>query len=172
MPVDKIEITMANEGDRELFQGLLSGLGITREAGFFERCLEEQKNNFREVFLARYGGELAGFVVLNWRSQYALFKRMEIPEIQDLNVLPGMRRNGIATSLIHHCEAATRGRQSAHIGIAVGLDSSYGAAQRLYVKLGYVPDGNGITYDRQPVCKGELRPVDDDLCLMMVKAIS
>ena len=168
----KIEITMANEGDAESFQSLLRRLGIVKEDGFFARCLVEQKNKSREVFLARYGGELAGFVVLNWRPQYALFKRMEMPEIQDLNVLSEMRRNGIATSLIHHCEEVTRGRKSDHIGIAVGLDSSYGAAQRLYVKLGYVPDGNGITYDRQPVRKGELRPVDDDLCLMMVKAIS
>lgn len=40
-------------------------------------------------------------------------------------------------------EAATK---SAAIGIGVGLyageDGGYGAAQRLYVKRGYIPDGN------------------------------
>jgi hypothetical protein len=30
-------------------------------------------------------------------------------------------------------------------GIGVGLDASYGAAQRLYARRGYVPDGRGLT---------------------------
>jgi hypothetical protein len=57
------------------------------------------------------------------------------------------------------------------MGIGVGMPTSYGPAQRLYVKLGYIPDGNGINYDRQSIAFGEFRPVDDDLCLMMVKAL-
>ena len=55
------------------------------------------------------------------------------------------------------------------MGISVALGASYGPAQRLYATLGYMPDGNGVTYDRMAVGFGEMRPVDDDLCLMMVK---
>ena len=38
--------------------------------------------------------------------------------------------------------------------------------------LGYVPDGSGATYDRLTVAGGEIRPVDDNLCLMMIKALA
>jgi hypothetical protein len=31
--------------------------------------------------------------------------------------------------------------------LGVGMHSGYGAAQRLYVKRGYVPDGSGVWYD-------------------------
>jgi hypothetical protein len=51
----------------------------------------------------------------------------------------------------------------------VGLSADYGAAQRLYHKLGYEPDGNGVTYDRAPVTPGQKYPLDDDLALMLVK---
>ncbi len=166
-----IEISKANEGDIPALYRLVEAAGSSgKPAGFFERCVEEQKDGVRDVLLALRGGEPVGFVMLNGRPQYALYKRLEIPEIQDLNVVPEMRRRGIATALIHRCENMAREKGCAHIGIAVGVDSGYGAAQRLYVKLGYIPDGHGITYDREPVRRGEFRAVDDDLCLMMVKA--
>lgn len=57
------------------------------------------------------------------------------------------------------------------MGIAFGLHSSYGAAQRLYIKLGYIPDGQGATYDRKQIAYGDFKPVDDDLCLMLMKAL-
>lgn len=172
MPDGEIRIEKANEGDTGTLYGLLEALGLRKGAGYFERCLEEQKNNLRDVLIARCGGTATGFVILNWKPQYALYRRLGMPEIQDLNVVPEARRQGIATALIHHCENLARARGCTHMGIAVGLDSSYGAAQRLYMKMGYVPDGNGITYDREPVGRGEVRPVDDDLCLMMVRDLA
>ena len=57
------------------------------------------------------------------------------------------------------------------MGLAVGLHRSYGAAQRLYARLGYMPDGYGVTYDREAVVPGDFRAVDDELCLMMVKTL-
>ena len=55
------------------------------------------------------------------------------------------------------------------IGISVGLTKDYGAAQRLYVKLGYMPDGYGVTYDREGITAGASYAVDDNFTLMMVK---
>jgi hypothetical protein len=43
------------------------------------------------------------------------------------------------------------------MGISVGLNQSYGPAQRLYVKKGYIPDGAGMCCDDVPVREGELR---------------
>jgi hypothetical protein len=57
------------------------------------------------------------------------------------------------------------------IGISVGLTKDYGPAQRLYFKLGYMPDGNGISYDREGITYGQTYVADDDLCLMMIKEL-
>jgi GNAT superfamily N-acetyltransferase len=141
--------------------------GLNKPAGYFARCLAEQ----REIVMAARGGEAVGYGLLNWRPQYALYRKLQIPEIQDLNVIPAARRHGIATVLMSCFEEMARAAKCAHIGISVGLYADYGPAQRLYVKLGYMPDGYGVTYDRMAVAGGEIRPVDDNLCLMMVKEL-
>ena len=41
--------------------------------------------------------------------------------------------------------------------------------QRLYHRLGYRPDGNGIMYQDKSVFPGTTVPVDDDLALYLVK---
>lgn len=137
--------------------------------GYFEECLAEQESGRREILIARAGGVDIGYGMLNWQPQYALYKRLQIPEIQDLNVIPEARRQGAATLLVRALEDIARREGRTQIGISVGLFADYGPAQRLYVKLGYVPDGYGVTYDRVAVSGGEIRPVDDDLCLMMVR---
>ena len=123
----------------------------------------------REVFLAEIRGEATGFVMLNHAPKYRFFQLEGLPEIQDLNVLPEYRRRGIGAALITYCENIVRSKGGDHIGIGVGLTALYGAAQRLYVRMGYVPDGFGMTYDRRIVRHGELCTADDDLSLMMVK---
>lgn len=69
-------------------------------------------------------------------------------------------------------EAATR---SDVVGIGVGLyagvEGGYGAAQRLYVKRGYIPDGKGVTYQYKPTIPGNSYPLDDDLVLWFTKKL-
>ena len=55
------------------------------------------------------------------------------------------------------------------IGIGVGLYKDYGRAQNLYVHLGYVPDGQGVTYKYLPIVPGESYPIDDDLIIWLKK---
>ncbi|MBQ4047920.1 MAG: GNAT family N-acetyltransferase, partial [Clostridia bacterium] len=38
------------------------------------------------------------------------------------------------------------------VTLGVGLHSGYGAAQRLYVKRGFIPDGSGVWYNER-VCE-------------------
>jgi GNAT superfamily N-acetyltransferase len=140
-----------------------------KEEGYFERCLEEQSQGKRDVLMAFREGRAAGYAMLSWQPQYPLYRKLQIPEIQDLNVITAFRRQGIATTLIEECEKRAKAKSCDHIGISVGLFANYGPAQRLYVKRGYVPDGYGVTYDRVTVTPGEIRPVDDNLCLMMIK---
>ncbi len=100
-----------------------------------------------------------------------LYKKLDIPEIQDLNVASNYRQQGIATKMIESFENLARDQGAEYIGISVGLTKDYGPAQRLYNKLGYAPDGNGITYDRAAVSHGQRVLVNDDLCLMLLKEL-
>lgn len=68
-------------------------------------------------------------------------------------------------------EGAARTR-SKFIGIGVGLASDYGAAQRLYIQRGYVPDGHGVAYRDRTVEYGDQVSVDDDLVLYLIKRLS
>ena len=45
----------------------------------------------------------------------------------------------------------TYAQRSDHAGIGFGLYADYGAAQRLYIKRGYIPDGRGAHYGTSPV---------------------
>ncbi len=58
------------------------------------------------------------------------------------------------------------------MGIGFGLYADYGAAQRLYVQMGYVPDGHGLTWNNEPARAGDMVRVDDDLVLWLRKPLA
>lgn len=164
-----LEVLTFKEVDQ--FFGLIEALGFSHNIEYYERCLERHKLDELQIVLAQAEGKLCGFTLLNWQPKYAYFKKCGLPEIQDLNVLGSYRRRGIGAALIKYCEEIALERGYDEMGIGVGLDSSFGAAQRLYARLGYIPDGAGVTYDRKQVAVGEFRPIDENLCLMMAKMI-
>jgi GNAT superfamily N-acetyltransferase len=104
-------------------------------------------------------------------SNYQPFRIEGTPEINSLVVAAHAQRRGVGSAMISAFErtAKNAGRQS--IGMAVGIYADYGAAQKLYVSLGYRPDGYGITYADQFVTPGASVMLDDDLALWLVKAI-
>lgn len=57
------------------------------------------------------------------------------------------------------------------VWLAVGMNSFFGAVQRMYVKRGYVPDGTGVWYRHEICPSGALVRNDDDLELYMVKKL-
>lgn len=166
-----ITIRLAGGEDIRKLDALVEQLGYYKTPDYFERCLREQEEGKREVYIAALDGVDVAYAMLNWKPGYAPFRRLEIPEIQDINTIRDARRKGVATALIKHCEARAREKGRDALGIGVGLYAGYGNAQRLYVKLGYVPDGAGVTYDREPVTPMEVRPIDDNLSLMMLKEL-
>jgi GNAT superfamily N-acetyltransferase len=167
--VTKISIRQANPNDLEAL-GFLAP--TQKEAGYFERCLAEQADGKRLILIAVQDGAYVGYGMLNWSPQYTLYRKLGIPEIQDLNVISVARRSGVATTLVRYCEKLALDKGCSMMGISVGLTADYGAAQRLYIKLGYAPDGYGVTYDRLTVRHGELRPIDDNLALMLVRPLT
>ena len=166
-------ITVRKAGTQDLpsLWEMTRALGKSQDTDYFDQCLDLQCQGKRDVLIVSADDQDAGYCMLNWTPKYALFKKLGIPEIQDLNVIPSSRQRGIATAFIKHCEDMARQKKHKDMGIAFGLHSSYGAAQRLYIKLGYIPDGQGATYDRKQIAFGDFKPVDDDLCLMLIKAL-
>lgn len=154
-----------------IVEGFVKSGWTLKPAQLFECYLEEQNHNQRQCWVAYMDDEFAGYVTLNRQSNYPPSAQAHIPEIKDLNVLPAFRKRGIGTALLEKCEqqAATK---SDVVGIGVGLYPDYGAAQRLYVKRGYIPDGHGIAYDGKTVVAHQTYPVDDSLVLYFTKQLT
>ena len=105
-----------------------------------------------------------------WSLPYPPFRAGAIPEIQDFNVLPRFRRQGIGTRLMDQAERRISER-SGVAGIGVEMSSDYGAAQRLYILRGYVPDGKALTYEGCTVRQGDEITVNDGLVLYLTKTL-
>ncbi len=168
-------IRQMTEPDIPVLVALASAGGHFIESDYFETAFQEQTDNKRIVLLAHagdgVGDRLVGYVHLNFFPQYAPFLRLGIPEIQDLFVHPDARRQGVGEQFIHACERAAAERGATDIGIGVGVTGEFGSAQRLYTRLGYIPDGAGAVFERIPVSTGDVRPIDDRLCLMLFKSL-
>lgn len=138
----------------------------------WETYFNEQENNKRLVLILFHEKKYVGYGSLIFKPQYSSFEEQNIPEINDLWVLSEYRNKKLATKLIGELEKIARDSGYEKIGLGVGLYKDYGVAQRLYVKLGYIPDGNGITYNYQYVIPGKEYSVDDALILWFTKNLA
>lgn len=161
-----ISIREGTADDLHIFYGIYKECGKSDD-GYFENCLNENCT----ILIGSFDGDDVAVCLLNWSPRYSLYKKMGMPEIQDLNVVPDARRVGVATAMIKWCEGLARSKGHDMIGIGVGLTKDYGPAQILYVRMGYIPDGYGVTYDREAVVTHASYRMDDDLSLMMVKPL-
>lgn len=135
----------------------------------WQKYYEEHQNQIRKVFLVENENEIIGYGSLLTTLDYSYFKEAAIPEINDVWISENFRKKGFGKQLILHIENEARKRGYREIGLGVGLYADYGIAQKLYFKLGYKPNGKGITYKTISVVPGEKYPVDDDLILWLTK---
>jgi GNAT superfamily N-acetyltransferase len=169
-----LTIKVLEQSDISIMVEAFQKVNWRKPVSLFESYYLEQKQLERIIWLAYLEHQFAGYVTLKWKSRYESFAKQNIPEIMDLNVLPNFRKNGIGSALLNVAEeeAATK---SDVIGIGVGLygglDGGYGAAQRLYIKRGYLPDGLGVTYRYKPAVPGQSYDLDDDLVLWLSKKL-
>lgn len=147
--------------------------GAAWNGGFtkWDQRLAEHEAGQRIVLLAVDGSDILAYGSIIWSSPYQPFRELGIPEIQDLVVSERYRRQGIASRIIAALEQLARKRGCLQIGLGVGLYPDYGAAQRLYVHMGYVPDGRGATYKYLPAPGGSTFRLDDDLLIWLVKSL-
>ena len=134
----------------------------------YEKYLNEQTAGTREVLIAETSGEFAGYLTIMRQSDFAPFREKDIPEIVDFNVLIKFRNRGIGTKLIETAENLIAEKYKT-IGIRVGLTQDYGAAHRMYISRGYVPDGLGITNNGIFLKYGDKITVTDELNLSFTK---
>lgn len=166
----KIQLKKLQQEDTETISKAFTEIGWNKPGAQYERYCEDQDKGTRIVLVAFHGQEFTGYLTVNWYSDYPYFNENRIPEIQDLNVLPKFRRKGIATKLMDKAEEAI-GVRSPIAGIGVGLHPGYNAAQRMYVLRGYIPDGNGVTYNNEYIKEGQMITADDRLVLHFVKRL-
>jgi GNAT superfamily N-acetyltransferase len=121
--------------------------------------------------LAFEHGKPVGYGTLKWASDYDPFHSAGIPEVNNLVVAAHARKRGIGTAIIQELAQRARSAGKQSIGIGVGLYADYGSAQRLYIRLGFHPDGCGLTYANRPVSPGSSVVVDDDLLLWFTKPL-
>jgi GNAT superfamily N-acetyltransferase len=166
----RVLIRLLEQSDIQQMARAFEAVGWDKPASQYERYYREQVEKVRDVYIAFLDGVFAGYLTICWTSTYGPFREENIPEIVDFNVLPRYRRQGIGTQLMDKAESEIA-KVSPIAGIGVGMDPDYGAAQRLYVLRGYVPDGRGLHHRGHYPMYGEKVTVDDSLALYLTKKL-
>jgi ribosomal protein S18 acetylase RimI-like enzyme len=166
----KLSIRKFRKNDIQNIANALIEIGWRDRTTTLKEYLSEQTEKERIVMVASLDNKSAGYITILWRSVYPPFAEKSIPEIKDLNVLPIFRRQGIASKLLDRAEELIS-QCSDIAGIAAGMFSDYGAAQRLYIKRGYIPDGLGLFYHGKHIKMGQKITIDDDLDLYLTKTL-
>ena len=170
--MNAVTLSVLEENDIDAIVAAFKEIGWNKPSSLYQHYLEEQSLNARCVLVAKENNRFCGYVTLKWTSDYSFFVECNIPEIVDLNVLPGDRKKGIGTMLIQSCETNAKDHGAKKIGLGVGLLADYGDAQRLYISLGFRPDGKGLHYQCKAINYGESIIADDDLVLYFIKQLS
>ena len=169
--MDNLQIRLLQRNDIQEIAAAFAALGWNKPTSQYDRYYREQAAVERVVLVARLDKIFAGYVTIVWESPYPFFWKEDIPEIVDFNVLPQFRRKGIGTELLDEAEERISQR-SPIAGIGVGMMADYGAAQILYVKRGYIPDGRGLIKEGRPLSYGDQVSINDELVLYFTKQLS
>ena len=168
--IDAIQLRTIRKEDCNVISEAFTKQGWQKPAAQYERYVQYQQEGKRDVILAELNGEFAGYLTIRWTSDYTLFKEKGIPEIVDFNVLMKFQRKGIGTLLMDEAERRIK-KVSKRAGIGFGVYKDYGAAQVLYIKRNYIPDGNGLIKDSKPIKRGEVITVNDEVVFFLTKKL-
>ena len=136
----------------------------------YQNYYKEQEENRRKVFIAEYKGGVSGLCTLVLNPSEGPWIDMGYPEIVDFTVFFHVHNKGIGNKLLDVAEQEAA-KVSDTVYLAVGVHSGYGAAQRIYIKRGYIPDGSGVWYKGKPLEQYAPCYNDDDLVLFMSKKL-
>jgi GNAT superfamily N-acetyltransferase len=155
--------------DKILDQYALQGWSKPREA--LETYCREQSCGERVTTVALSDGTIAGYVTLFPQAKDAPpFRGTGIPEVKDFVVFKQFQKRGIGGMLMDRIESEAA-KYAGSVCLGVGLHSGYGAAQRLYVKRGYIPDGSGVWDGANLAEQYAMVENGDDLVIYMSKKL-
>lgn len=166
----KIIIREMTEADCPVISSAFAAQGWDKPVSQYLRYWQESVESKRVNLLAKCDGQFSGYVTIVWESHYPPFRQAEIPEIVDFNVLLKFRRLHIGSALMDEAERRIALR-SPLAGLGVCLHVDYGAAQVLYAKRGYLPDGRGVFCHGHYPQYGEQVTIDDDLALYLTRQV-
>ena len=156
--------------DSKVFYETYLSYGWHPSLAIYENYYKEQEECKRKVFIVEYNGAICGICTLVLNPTEGPWVEKGYPEIVDLSVFKGFQNMGIGNKLLDVVEQEAA-KLSNVVFLAVGLHSGYGAAQRIYVKRGYVPDGHGVWYQKKPLEQYSPCCNDDSLVLFMSKKL-
>ena len=166
----QLQIRELESHDAEMISSAFQEIGWDKPTEQYLRYFSEQRDKKRLVLVAFVDHNFAGYVTVVWQSDYPSFKDKGIPEVVDLNVLPKFQHKKVGSTLMDNAEEIIK-QQHDVVGIGVGLAPGYSAAQQMYVRRGYIPDGLGVTYDNSYVNFSQKVTVDDSLVLHLTKKL-
>ena len=144
--------------------------GWEKAESLYLQYLKWQESGVRDVLIGCVNNTFSGYLTISWQANYLPFRRQNIPEIVDFNVLKKFQRQGIGTALMDEAERRI-GLRAKVAGLGVGVHKDYGPAHILYVKRGYIPDGNGLTLDSKPLEYDDQVTIDHSLTFAMTKQV-
>ena len=146
--------------------------GMEKPRRVLELYIDEQNKSEVHLFMAEYNGSVAGFAALYPSAKEGPLAGQNVPEISDFNVFVRYRRKGIGNKILDAAEGvAFEIGEAKMITLGVGLHSGYGAAQRIYFKRGYLPNGSGVWYRGKPLDSYAECRNDDNLNLYLTKLL-
>lgn len=136
----------------------------------YTQRLDDVKAGKCVALVAEYKGNVAGYFSVYPNSLNGPFGNKGLPELVDFGVLKKFRRHGIGNALIQTAEDISR-RYAKTVYLGVGIHRDYGAAQRLYIKRGFVPDGSGLWRDGKQLEPYADMKNDDENAIYMSKEL-
>jgi GNAT superfamily N-acetyltransferase len=168
--MEGLSLRKIQTSDCKQISAAFTAQGWHKPISLYQQYLDFQTSGERDIIIAESEGTFVGYLTIAWQSDYLPFREKEIPEIVDFNVLKTYQRRGIGTQLMDEAERRIKTRGD-YAGIGFGMYKDYGPAQILYIKRGYIPDGNGVTYNRKPLSYGESLILDDEIALYLMKRL-
>ena len=144
---ENLTIRDMEEGDIPVFMAEYAAQGWHPDRAVYEMRLKDAAEGKCDALTAVWQGHPAG------------------------SVLEKYQRKGIGGRLMDAAEKIAA-QESDTVWLGVGLCGSYGTAQRMYIRRGYIPDGSGIWYRGEPCRQYEtVCTVDDDLILYLSRKL-
>ena len=124
--------------------------------------LDQHRETGSTYLIAWKDDEPVGHAHLAWSRTH-----LGLPEVQDVYVLPALRRQGVARSLSAAAEELVRGRGLSSISLSVSRDRNE-PARLLYQSLGYVDAGvEPVRVSGTITLRGRPFDVDDTLVYLV-----